>query len=64
MFADPKDYGKLEAGDRLELKGIREAVAGDGVLTVKGPKGSFEVQTTLSAREKHLILSGGLLASL
>lgn len=64
VFVDPKDYDKLEAGDRLELKGIREAVAGDGVLTVKGPKGSFEVRTTLSAREKHLILSGGLLASL
>lgn len=64
VFVDPKDYDKLGTGDRLELKGIREAVAGDGVLTVKGPKSSFEVRTTLSAREKHLILSGGLLASL
>lgn len=64
VFVDPKDYDKLGTGDRLELKGIREAVAGDGVLTVKGPKSSFEVRTTLSAREKLLILSGGLLASL
>ena len=35
-----------------------------GVLTVKGPKGSFRIKTALSDREKHLILCGGLLASL
>ena len=63
-FVDPKDYDKVSAGDVLELCGIRAAVEGDGVLTVKGPKGSFQVKTTLSAREKHLILCGGLLASL
>ncbi len=63
-FVDPKDYDKIAAGDRLELKGIRAAVEGDGVLTVKGPKGAFSVKTTLSDREKHLILCGGLLASL
>jgi hypothetical protein len=46
------------------LTGIRAAVAGDGELTVTGPKGTFSVRTHLSAREKRLILSGGLLASL
>ena len=64
FFENPKDYDKLAAGDRLELNGIRDAVAGDGVLEVKGPKGSFRVKATLSDREKHLLLCGGLLASL
>ena len=64
LFENPKDYDKVEAGDKLELKGIRAAVEGDGVLEVKGPKGSFRVKTALSDREKHLLLCGGLLASL
>ena len=63
-FANAKDYDKLSAGDKLELCGIRAAVEGDGVLTVKGPKGAFQAKTALSDREKHLILCGGLLASL
>ena len=64
FFENPKDYDKIAAGDRLELKGIRDAVAGDGVLEVKGPKGTFRVKAVLSDREKHLLLCGGLLASL
>jgi aconitate hydratase len=64
FFENPKDYDKIAAGDRLELKGIREAVGGDGVLEVKGPKGTFRVKAVLSDREKHLLLCGGLLASL
>ena len=63
-FVNPKDYDRLAAGDKLELKGIREAVSGSGELTIKSPKGAIAVKTTLSAREKHLLLSGGLLASL
>ena len=34
------------------------------VPEVKGPKGSFRVKAVLSDREKHLLLCGGLLASL
>ncbi len=64
VFENPKDYDRLAVGDRLELKGIRKAVEGDGRLVVKGPKGTFAVKTSLSDREKHLILCGGLLASL
>ena len=63
-FADAEDYGKISAGDALDLSGIRAAVEGDGTLVVKGSKGDFTVRTRLSDREKHLILSGGLLASL
>ena len=64
LFENPKDYDKIDAGDRLELRGIRAAVEGDGVLEVKGPKGTFRVKAELSERERHLVLCGGLLASL
>ena len=63
-FENPADYEKVSAGDALELDGIRDAVAGDGTLAVKCPKGVFRVKAALSDREKHLILCGGLLASL
>ena len=63
-FADPSDYGKICAGEKFELKGIRDAVEGDGVLELKTKKGVIALKTRLSDREKHLILCGGLLASL
>ena len=64
LFENPKDYDRVAAGDRLEFKGIRAAVEGDGCLEVKGPKGAFRVKASLSDRERHLLLCGGLLASL
>ena len=67
-FADPKDYDRLSAGDKLEFDGIRQAVEGDGKIQVKvkgaGEGWAFAATTSLSDREKHLILCGGLLASL
>ena len=60
-FADAADYDKLAAGDRLELKGIRAAVAGDGRLAVRTQAGTITLQTALSDREKAIILAGGLL---
>lgn len=67
-FVDPKDYAKIEAGDKLTFEGIAAAVKGDGRIEVKvkgqSQEWKFEAQTSLSKREKHLILSGGLLASL
>jgi len=63
-FENPKDYDKVSAGDRLELKGVRAAVEGDGVLVVKSPKGEFRAVARLSGREKRLVLCGGLLASI
>ena len=64
VFENPRDYDRVSAGDALDLKGIRAAVEGDGVLTVKGARGTFRVKTSLSDRERRLILCGGLLASL
>ena len=64
-FADPADYDKISAGEKVTLKGIRAAVEGDGTLEVALPGGgAVKVVARLSDREKHLLLSGGLLASL
>ena len=63
-FEDPADYDSIKQGEILSFAGIREAVAGDGVLVVKGAKKSFRVVARLSEREKRLALCGGLLASL
>jgi len=63
-FEDPADYDAIKQGEILSFAGIREAVAGDGVLVVKGAKKSFRVIARLSEREKRLALCGGLLASL
>ena len=55
---------ELIAGDAFDLDGIRAAVEGDGRLVVKTAKGSVPLRTSLSDRERHIILCGGLLASL
>ena len=63
-FENPSDYDAISQGDALEVKGVREAISGDGVATVETGKGSFKIRARLSAREKRLILCGGLLATL
>ena len=63
-FADPSDYDKFASGEEFMLDGIRDAVSSDGFLNVKTSKGEVRLRTKLSDREKHLVLCGGLLASL
>ena len=63
-FENPDDYGKFEQGDAIELKGVRAAVEGDGRLVVSTKSGDVALKTSLSARERHVLLCGGLLASL
>ncbi len=64
VFDDPKSYDLVGAGDAVEIKGLRAAVEGDGKVTVKAGGKPFAATATLSDRERHLILCGGLLASL
>ena len=64
VFENPADYDKVRAGAGLDMRGIRAVIEGDGRLSVKCGKESFVIRTSLSAREKHLVLCGGLLASL
>lgn len=60
-FENPDDYEKLSQGDGLMLKNIRAAIAGDGRLNITTPNGAVAIRTSLSDREKQLILCGGLL---
>jgi aconitate hydratase len=64
IFDDLKAYDAISQGDALEFADIRDAIKGDGKVTVKSGKKEFTATATLSGREKHLILCGGLLASL
>ncbi len=64
VFDNAKDYDSVKAGDAIELVNIKDAVAGDGKVTVKAGKKMFTATASLSDREKHLLLCGGLLASL
>ncbi len=63
-FVDAKDYDRIAAGDAVEIRGIAAAVAGDGVAELKTKTATVKVVTQLSDRERHIILKGGLLASL
>lgn len=65
VFANPVDYEGVSKGDRLVIDGLREAVAGEGRAVVRNVTAgsSFEVVTVLSARQKTILLSGGLLAA-
>ena len=64
VFDDPKSYDLVAAGDKIELVDIRSAVEGDGKVTVKVGDKTFTATASLSEREKHVLLCGGLLASL
>lgn len=64
VFVNPKDYDCIKEGQAVELKGLRKAVEGKGNITATIGGKKVALKTTLSPREKHLILSGGLLASL
>ena len=63
-FENASDYEKVGAGDEVAIDGIRKAVEGDGTAVLKVGGKSVKIRTSLSDRERHLILCGGLLASL
>ncbi|MGN0855684.1 MAG: aconitate hydratase [Kiritimatiellia bacterium] len=64
VFDNPRSYDLVKAGDPLELTNIRAAVEGDGKVVVKVGGKTFTATASLSDREKHVLLCGGLLASL
>ena len=65
IFDNPGDYDAISKGDRLRIDGLREAVAGDGKVTIKNETQamSFTASTTLTARQKAILLHGGLLTA-
>ena len=65
-FADPADYAKIEAGDKLSVHGLRDAVSGGKRIVLRNETRGCDItlEAVLSERERKTILAGGLLASL
>ncbi|WP_005035266.1 aconitate hydratase [Holophaga foetida] len=64
IFKDEADLAKVDASDRLEIPGIRKAIAeGTAIIVQNRTKGtSFEVKVELSERQRAIVLAGGSLA--
>ncbi|MBM4136672.1 MAG: aconitate hydratase [Nitrospira sp.] len=63
QFSRPEDYDKLDHGDRLLLKDVKESLSENQSYSVHNltKNYSFEVFSNLNDREKEIILAGGLL---
>lgn len=62
-FEDPADCDKIDLGDKLTIDKIRNVIAGDGKAVVKNmtKNTEFKIATTLSGRQKKIVLAGGML---
>lgn len=63
-FADPADYDRLEAGDELVIDDLRGAIRDSETVAIRRQDGSFNFTGTLelSARDRDILLAGGLLS--
>lgn len=63
VFKNESDYDRVDQMDELELPEIRTAIANDSKIVVKDvTKGiEFEAEAVLSARQREMVLAGGLL---
>ena len=63
VFKNESDYDRVDQMDELELQEIRTAIANDSKIVVKDvTKGiEFEAEAVLSARQREMVLAGGLL---
>ena len=64
IFQEEADLAKVEATDRLEIPGIRTAIAqGTPIVVQNRTQGtSFDVKIELSERQRAIVLAGGSLA--
>jgi len=62
-FAEAEDYEKITQGDALMLDNLRDAIINDKPIILKNLANGAEIplEAGLSARQKAIILSGGLL---
>jgi aconitate hydratase len=64
IFADEKDYtASVNAGDRLVIENVREAIGQESRLRVQNTTtgAKFDAKIELSARERRIVLAGGLI---
>ena len=62
-FKDPDEFQRIQQGDQLRIKDIRNRLKGNGFLKVENvtKERVFEVSDELNQREKEVLLAGGLL---
>ena len=63
IFEDPKDYERIEKGDRFRLKGIRKALSSGAnkfKIEIEG-KGELFLRGEFTERERACLLAGSLL---
>ena len=62
-FKDPEEFSKIQQGDHLRMTHLRNAIQGESFLKIENvtQKRMFEVSHGLSARERGILLAGGLL---
>ena len=62
-FVNGEDYDKVEAGHRVKIEGLRDAVTGDGTADLVEDSGALRVavRVELSDRQRAILLAGGLL---
>lgn len=63
IFVNPDDYQLINKDQDVQVKGLRDALEGDGMLTISIAGGTLNVKVTaaLTDREKKMILAGGLI---
>jgi aconitate hydratase len=62
-FADEADYARVEQGEAWRIGAIAAAVrSGASELVAETPSGSIPLVLSLTAREREILLAGGLLA--
>ena len=62
ILADPGDYERTSAGDRLGIAALAEAIASAETVTVTNLTGGFDFtcRIDLTARQRDILLAGGL----
>jgi aconitate hydratase len=62
LFADKNDYDRLDAGDKVVIKGIVSALAGGAErVEAQTPAGNMLLLIQAGARDRKLLAAGGLL---
>jgi aconitate hydratase len=64
VFDDPAAWGEIERDDRLRLPGLRQALATGARVSVENTRtgAAFSASCVLTAREREILLAGGILA--
>ncbi|MDD2211501.1 MAG: aconitate hydratase [Clostridia bacterium] len=62
-FVEKEDYARLQKGDQLVMEDLLRQILAGGMIMVQNKTGgySFPVNLTVSARQKEILLAGGLL---